>query len=362
MSATPLSNFKIVGTKINCYVGTGIAHVVIPSGITEIENGAFSPLNPTNGSGAAEIETLVIPDSVTKIGKIAFFCARNLKSITIPESVCTIGFSVFDNCPNLTIRTTSGSYAQKYALQHNIRITCISKAEMAAELTAAQRNIAPRLTTPAPTPRPTPSAQKTTPAVEPKRDEVRKNRKFYCFTYLGNMRYYYLDNSLLGMFSGNSYWDHHYNDIILRPATKHEEAKIFAVPRCLYAYEEDGVFYEFFTGKLIGKRQCHHLPKSYVSDVDIVERNGYILTAFKNFGCWTTPYHTIISLSAEKFRDEVQKYMQYRSHVTSEMDNLLHSIDKQYERLSAVANAKKEYANRKKQNDESWLDDFIKNR
>lgn len=371
MSATPLNKFIIVGTRIDRYIGTGITHVVIPAGITEIGNGVFSPLGD---SGAKEIESLVIPNSVKKIGKLAFFRAINLRTVTIPESVHTIGSYVFNSCPNLTIRTTLGSCAQKYALKNNIHLTLVTKAEMATELAAAQSNAMPRPTPPAPNPaprpvppepKPTPKPMppKPTPSVEPKRAEVKKNRKFYLFTYLGDMSYYYLNSSLSGMFSGNHYWDHKYNDIVLRPATKREEAKILKVPRCLYAYEEDDVFYEFFTGKLIGRRRKHTVNRdNRAIRYDIVERNGYILTAFKDFGVWTVHYHTIASLPAEKFRDEVQKYLPYRSHVTSEMDRLLCSIDKQYERLSAVANAKKEYANRKKQEDESWLDDFINNR
>ena len=35
MEATPLSAFKITGTRIDAFVGKGITDVVIPDGITE---------------------------------------------------------------------------------------------------------------------------------------------------------------------------------------------------------------------------------------------------------------------------------------------------------------------------------------
>ncbi len=43
----------------------------------------------------------VIPNSVTSIGKAAFWCCKDLTSITIPNSVTTIGWGAFYNCNDL---------------------------------------------------------------------------------------------------------------------------------------------------------------------------------------------------------------------------------------------------------------------
>ena len=53
MEATPLSAFKITGTRIDRFVGEGITEVVIPSGITEVGRHAFS---------SANLKIIIIPD------------------------------------------------------------------------------------------------------------------------------------------------------------------------------------------------------------------------------------------------------------------------------------------------------------
>ena len=66
---------------------------VIPFGITEIDNSAFS--------SCSNLESVIIPDSVTSIDMSAFYGCTNLGSITIPDSVKSIGTGAFNYCLNL---------------------------------------------------------------------------------------------------------------------------------------------------------------------------------------------------------------------------------------------------------------------
>jgi len=52
--------------------------------------------------GEEEINDLVIPHSVTRIGDSAFYGCSNLNSVTIPNSVTSIGGSAFSGCSGLT--------------------------------------------------------------------------------------------------------------------------------------------------------------------------------------------------------------------------------------------------------------------
>ncbi|WP_303010991.1 leucine-rich repeat domain-containing protein, partial [uncultured Alistipes sp.] len=50
----------------------------------------------------SSLTSIMIPDSMTEIGGIAFQYCSNLKSITIGSSVTTIGASAFSDCSSLT--------------------------------------------------------------------------------------------------------------------------------------------------------------------------------------------------------------------------------------------------------------------
>lgn len=73
---------------------TQLESVTIPSGVTKIDNEAFSTCSC--------LESIGIPTSVTSIGRLAFNNCSSLTSISIPEGVTTIEGGTFSYCKSLT--------------------------------------------------------------------------------------------------------------------------------------------------------------------------------------------------------------------------------------------------------------------
>jgi hypothetical protein len=72
--------------------GKAITELVIPDGVTEIKPYAFTHSN---------VNTVKLPDSVTKIGKGAFAQCENLKTIELSDELTNIGDSALGSCINL---------------------------------------------------------------------------------------------------------------------------------------------------------------------------------------------------------------------------------------------------------------------
>ena len=84
-------------TKIGDYVFSGcsdLTSVTIGNSVTSIGDGAFS--------GCSGLTSITIPNSVTTIGSEAFYGCSGLTSVTIPNSVTTIGSSAFSSCYSVT--------------------------------------------------------------------------------------------------------------------------------------------------------------------------------------------------------------------------------------------------------------------
>lgn len=434
MEATPLSAFKITGTRIDAFVGKGIADVVIPDGITEIGNHAFCP---SINSAAATVKSVYIPDTVLTIGRTAFGSnrslvnvrlSRNLKKlednsfswcenlqsinlphgiqsigfqvfsisgiiklvipssvttldklslsgctklreVTIPESVRSIGDDVFGGEKNFTIRTTAGSCIERVARAKGIPVTIITKSAMEAELAAAQKkyqkmsgqiNNAAGKTTVANTSikrdtvrAPVEKTGAISNTAKDNKGEHEMERKFYCIALGHRLGHYFLDATYLRYCDGYVCGDFRFRNIVIQRKTLFHDEIVIELPCCLYAYEEKGTFYEFFSGKVIGERST---PTSGYSRSPNIVRKGYILTSFEDFG---SDHYTIRALSAVKFADEVGKFVPYKSHMASEMSRMLDAIDANYKRLTDAANAKRNAEIRAEQNSQSWLDDII---
>ena len=68
-------------------------HYRIPDSVKKIGEMAFY--------NCKKLQSITIPRSVTSIGPEAFALCSNLRSITIPESVMRIGKNAFDHCKSL---------------------------------------------------------------------------------------------------------------------------------------------------------------------------------------------------------------------------------------------------------------------
>ena len=89
--------------------GVIVTDLKIPNSITAIGKAAFY--------GCSHLKSVTIPNSVTSIGNSAFGLCYGLMSVTIPNSVTSIGSSAFNGCHGLTSVvipnsvTTIGDYA-----------------------------------------------------------------------------------------------------------------------------------------------------------------------------------------------------------------------------------------------------------
>ena len=84
-----------------CYNLTLLNTIVIPNSVTSIGKGAFAY--------CIGLTTVTIPNSVTSIGSRAFFSCTGLKKVTIGNSVKSIGSWAFSSCTSLTAITIPNS-------------------------------------------------------------------------------------------------------------------------------------------------------------------------------------------------------------------------------------------------------------
>ncbi len=91
----------IVETASNTII-KGCPNTTIPNTVTEIGDHAFKDYTTT-------LTTISIPNSVRKIGKLAFGACYNLTSITIPNTVTYIGEGAFRNCTSIASITIPSS-------------------------------------------------------------------------------------------------------------------------------------------------------------------------------------------------------------------------------------------------------------
>ena len=93
-----IQNFKFNTAIWHQYLYEDMESVVIAEGVTAIGSYTFCGC-PTS--------SISIPNSVTDIGKSAFYAAEKLTGIVLPDSVMTLGESAFADCISLTSVTLS---------------------------------------------------------------------------------------------------------------------------------------------------------------------------------------------------------------------------------------------------------------
>ncbi len=107
-STTVIPNSVTAIGRYAFYYCKGLTSVDIPNSVTSIGEYAFQ--------GCSGLTSIDIPNSVTSIGKYAFYDCSGLTSVTIPNSVTSIGSSAFEECSGLTSVTIPNSVTSIGAL------------------------------------------------------------------------------------------------------------------------------------------------------------------------------------------------------------------------------------------------------
>ena len=107
-SVTGLVLFKYVGTE---------AEVRVPDGVTELLYFSFY-----NNSA---VTSVILPETVVKIGEKAFSECKNLTSVTIPQGVVEIQSAAFSMCPKLkVIDIPDGLQKAAWLAEDDVRLRC----------------------------------------------------------------------------------------------------------------------------------------------------------------------------------------------------------------------------------------------
>lgn len=112
--------FKVLNEDVS---SNNTVNVILPDSITEIQDEAFQYCNL--------IKSITIPNTVTRIGRYAFYCCENVESIKLSDNLQEIGERAFCHCRKLKevvipdSVTTLGQYAFGHC--HSLDSVTLSK-------------------------------------------------------------------------------------------------------------------------------------------------------------------------------------------------------------------------------------------
>ena len=92
------------------YGCSSLTSVTLPNSITSISDALFE---------YSGLRSITIPSTIRSIGRTAFRYCSNLRSVTIPNSVTSIGFRVFQETPQLTAITYTGTISEWNSITKN---------------------------------------------------------------------------------------------------------------------------------------------------------------------------------------------------------------------------------------------------
>jgi hypothetical protein len=108
-SMPALAVLDMSAVNIAAYTGTGGTAGTASTSYPANTMPNFSFYNPAAGQAKTTLTTILLPSSVTSIGREAFHGCSGLTSVTIPNSVTSIGEYAFSFCTGLTSVTIPNS-------------------------------------------------------------------------------------------------------------------------------------------------------------------------------------------------------------------------------------------------------------
>lgn len=97
---------------------------------TDSDSLVFAVIGEKAFMGLTDVESVIIPDTITEIGDSAFAGCLSLGSITLPDSVSTIGVKVFVSCTQLRYADLGGKDSKLRAIPENCFSSCTNLTEV----------------------------------------------------------------------------------------------------------------------------------------------------------------------------------------------------------------------------------------
>ena len=151
-----------VDTVGNIFEGSDIVSISIPDCVTHLSSYAFS--------NCTELKEVKLSNGMTKILNRVFENCTSLEKVVIPPNITSINESAFDGCDKskLVIYGASGSEAEKYAKEHDIKFIADQTLPTVPPATPTPEPTATPTAKPTDAPTPEPTATPTTkPTAEP---------------------------------------------------------------------------------------------------------------------------------------------------------------------------------------------------